>query len=193
MHSRSTRNVILKTSKAIRPWQTHRTRSPHYPTGLYRRCLATQPTRTVIFSGIQPTGVPHLGNYLGALRQWVNLQNTSQDNDEICYSIVDLHALTAQPNADHLKNWRREMLAALLALGLDSRKSVLFFQSAVLQPCILSFPLSMSEAFAGPRTCRTDVDSELYRLNGFALPHDPVEGEHCRGSQSFSEQHDLTK
>lgn len=85
----------------------------------------------VIFSGIQPTGVPHLGNYLGAVREWVRLQNASAPGTRLLFSIVDLHALTIPQNACRLKNSRREMFATLLAAGLDPKKSAIFYQSAV--------------------------------------------------------------
>src|SRR5207253_2591245 len=88
--------------------------------------------RQVIFSGIQPTGTPHLGNYLGALRQWKTLQDTSPPSTKLLFSIVDLHAITIPPSsAADLIRRKREMLMALLAIGLDPSRSVLFFQSAV--------------------------------------------------------------
>lgn len=85
----------------------------------------------VVFSGIQPTGAPHLGNYLGAMRQWKRLQDNARDGDKLLFSIVDLHAITMPQNAETLRNSRREMLAALMAIGLDPEKSILFYQSAV--------------------------------------------------------------
>lgn len=96
----------------------------------------------VIFSGIQPTGVPHLGNYLGALKNWVRLQdsaeagprgsNNNSNNDRLLlYSVVDLHAITVPQRAAELRAQRREMLAALLAVGLDPERSVIFYQSSV--------------------------------------------------------------
>ncbi|CZR59305.1 related to mitochondrial tryptophanyl-tRNA synthetase [Phialocephala subalpina] len=85
----------------------------------------------VIFSGIQPTGIPHLGNYLGALQNWVKLQNSSPPGTKLLYSIVDLHAITVPQNPEQLRRWKRESLATLLAVGLDERKAVLFFQSDV--------------------------------------------------------------
>jgi len=85
----------------------------------------------VIFSGIQPTGVPHLGNYLGALQQWVHLQNTSAPSTKLLYSIVDLHAITVPQDPARLKQWKRETLATLLAIGLDPERSILFYQSSV--------------------------------------------------------------
>ena len=85
----------------------------------------------VIFSGIQPTGVPHLGNYLGALQQWVQLQNKASPSTHLLYSIVDLHAITSSQDADQLREWKRETLATLLAIGLDPERSTIFYQSAV--------------------------------------------------------------
>jgi tryptophanyl-tRNA synthetase len=85
----------------------------------------------VIFSGIQPTGVPHLGNYLGALQQWVHLQNTSSPSTKLLYSIVDLHAITIPQNPGQLKQWRRESLATLMAVGLDEKRCGMFYQSSV--------------------------------------------------------------
>ena len=85
----------------------------------------------VIFSGIQPTGVPHLGNYLGALQQWVQLQNKASPSTHLLYSIVDLHAITSNQDADQLRGWKRETLATLLAIGLDPERSTIFYQSAV--------------------------------------------------------------
>lgn len=99
----------------------------------------------MIFSGIQPTGVPHLGNYLGALREWVKLQNEAQPGTKLIFSIVDLHALTVPQEAGQLRKWRKEAFATLLAVGLDPKRSTIFYQSEVclkcddegLVPCIL--------------------------------------------------------
>ena len=100
-----------------------------------RRFLGTDaPSQTadhVIFSGIQPTGVPHLGNYLGALQQWVKLQESSPPTTKLLYSIVDLHAITIPQDPRQLKQWKREGIATLLAIGLDPERSTLFYQSSV--------------------------------------------------------------
>ncbi|MCJ1248317.1 Tryptophan--tRNA ligase, mitochondrial [Trapelia coarctata] len=85
----------------------------------------------IIFSGIQPTGVPHLGNYLGALRQWVQLQDTAAPDTKLLFSIVDLHALTIRQGRGQLQRWKRETLATLLAVGLDPKRSIIFFQSDI--------------------------------------------------------------
>jgi len=80
-----------------------------------------------IMSGIQPTGNLHLGNYLGALKNWVALQK----DYEAFFSIVDLHALTTRPAADDLRSAVREIAIGLLASGLDPERAVVFVQSAV--------------------------------------------------------------
>ena len=78
-----------------------------------------------IFSGIQPSGIVHLGNDLGAIRNYVALQ----EQFEAVYCIVDYHALTSLHDADALRRQTREMAASLLALGLDPAKCTLFVQS----------------------------------------------------------------
>lgn len=82
----------------------------------------------VVFSGIQPTGVPHLGNYLGALSNWVKLQNEANVNDELIFSIVGWHAITLPQKAQELSGSRWDMLATLLAIGIDPKRSTLFHQ-----------------------------------------------------------------
>jgi tryptophanyl-tRNA synthetase len=81
--------------------------------------------RPRIFSGIQPSGIVHLGNDLGAIRNYVALQTEY----EAIYCIVDYHALTSTHDADALRQRTREMAASLLALGLDPTKCTLFVQS----------------------------------------------------------------
>jgi len=80
-----------------------------------------------IFSGVQPTGNLHLGNYLGAIRNWVQLQ---KDYDCI-FCIVDLHALTLPQDPEHLRRSTREVTAAYVAAGIDPERCIIFNQSAV--------------------------------------------------------------
>jgi len=80
-----------------------------------------------IFSGVQPTGNLHLGNYLGAIRNWVKLQ---KDYDCI-FCIVDLHALTLPQNPDELRKHTREVTAAYVAAGIDPDACTIFNQSTV--------------------------------------------------------------
>lgn len=98
--------------------------------------------KKVIFSGIQPTGVPHLGNYLGALREWVKLQNEADADTQCIFSIVDSHAITVRQTPAQLLQWRKEMMASFLAVGLTSKKSVLFCQSGVMEHAELMWLLS---------------------------------------------------
>jgi len=80
-----------------------------------------------VFSGIQPTGVPTLGNYLGAIRNWVPMQ----DDHDCIFCVVDLHAITVWQEPKLFAAQTREMAAALLACGLDPQKCILFVQSHV--------------------------------------------------------------
>lgn len=97
-----------------------------------QRLLSNQALQQrVIFSGIQPTGVPHLGNYAGALREWVRLQNEEPKHSRLLYSIVDLHAITVPQEPEALRRSKREALAALLAIGIDPSRCTLFYQSSV--------------------------------------------------------------
>jgi tryptophanyl-tRNA synthetase len=80
-----------------------------------------------IFSGIQPSGIAHLGNYLGALRNWVALQ----ESHDCIYCVVDLHAITEWQDPKELARQTREMTAVLLACGINSRKHIVFTQSSV--------------------------------------------------------------
>jgi tryptophanyl-tRNA synthetase len=82
-------------------------------------------TRHRVFSGIQPSGIVHLGNDLGAIRNYVAMQ----DRFEAIYCIVDYHALTSQHDPDAMRRGVREMAASLLALGLDPERCTLFVQS----------------------------------------------------------------
>lgn len=81
-----------------------------------------------IFSGIQPTGIATLGNYLGALRNWVDLQ---QGADECIYCMVDLHAITVFQDPVALREQTYTNTAVVLACGVDPARSILFHQSAV--------------------------------------------------------------
>jgi tryptophanyl-tRNA synthetase len=80
-----------------------------------------------VFSGVRPTGRLHLGNYLGAVKNYVALQ----DQYECVYCIVDLHALTTLEETSKLKDNINNVLLDLLAAGLDPKKSIIFVQSHV--------------------------------------------------------------
>ena len=83
--------------------------------------------KKLVFSGVQPTGNLHLGNYLGALRNFVLLQKEMN----CIYCVVDLHAITTFQNPNELKNNILETTASFLAIGLDPNKSIIFNQSSV--------------------------------------------------------------
>ena len=82
-----------------------------------------------IFSGVQPTGNLHLGNYIGAIKNFVDLQN--ETGNECVYCVVDLHAITTKQDPKILKSNIRETTAAFLASGIDPKKSIIFNQSLV--------------------------------------------------------------
>ena len=94
--------------------------------------------KETVFSGVQPTGDIHLGNYLGAIKQFLEFQNTS---DSI-FCIVDQHAITIYQDPNELKNNVLNVLAIFLAVGLDPKKCILFNQSSVQQHSVLSWYLS---------------------------------------------------
>ncbi len=96
---------------------------------------ATHPRR--VFSGVQPTGNLHLGNYLGAVKRFVELQNAG--DAETLYCMVDLHALTVNPDPAELVRATRELACAFIACGLDPAKSILFNQSQVAEHAELAW------------------------------------------------------
>ncbi len=93
-----------------------------------------------VFSGVQPTGNLHIGNYLGALRQFVELQ---EENDCV-YCVVDEHAITVPKDPKELKSHILDIAALYMAVGLDPKKSILFVQSDVPAHAELSWILTCS-------------------------------------------------
>jgi tryptophanyl-tRNA synthetase len=88
-----------------------------------------------VFSGIQPTARLHLGNYLGAIRNWVDLQ----DSHECLFCVVDLHALTVAHELEKLSDYTREVAATYIASGVDPDKCLIFNQSMVSEHTELSW------------------------------------------------------
>ena len=82
-----------------------------------------------IFSGVQPTGNLHLGNYLGAIKNFVNLNNDTEN--ECIFCVVDLHAITVKQNPKELRSNIQETVATFIASGIDPKKSIIFNQSKV--------------------------------------------------------------
>jgi len=112
----------------------------------------TNPTKSVVLSGIQPSGRLTLGNYLGALRNWLKLQ----DKYDCYYTLVDLHTITARQDPKQLRERCYEFLALYIACGLDPKKNVLFVQSHVPAHARLAWVLN----------CYTMV-GELNRMTQF--------------------------
>ena len=88
-----------------------------------------------VFSGIQPSGDLHLGNYLGAIRRFVPLQETH----ETIYCVVDMHAITVWQEPEDLRRATREVAAAFIAAGIDPKRSIIFNQSQVVQHAELAW------------------------------------------------------
>ncbi len=91
-----------------------------------------------VFSGMQPTGTLHLGNYLGAMLNWIHMQDTH----ECIYCVVDLHAITVWQEPRELRKAILDVTAAYLACGLDPRKSIIFNQSQVAEHAELAWVLN---------------------------------------------------
>lgn len=126
---------IIHGSRA--PFHTRRALTTS-STNKQKRTATSPPERHAkqVFSGIQPTGIPHLGNYLGALRTWKSYQDekstsdpTKYRNHHLYFSVVDFHALTSPLPATKRYELTRETYAALLAMGLSNQYSTLFLQS----------------------------------------------------------------
>jgi tryptophanyl-tRNA synthetase len=101
-------------------------------------------TRQRVFSGVQPTGIPHLGNLLGAFRHWVS----DQETHECLYCVVDLHSITVPPyDPAELRAASLRMATSLMAVGIDPAKSILFVQSHVREHTELSWILNCVATF----------------------------------------------
>ncbi|KAF9324591.1 Tryptophan--tRNA ligase, mitochondrial [Podila minutissima] len=137
------RSHSAKLSTASRFYSTQKTKDTQGSSNKSK----PQP-KPVIFSGIQPTGQPHLGNYLGAISNWVTLQEQAHDaNETLLFSVVDLHAITMPQNPDKLRKERREMAITLLACGIDPKKCILFEQSKVSGHAELAWILNCMTPF----------------------------------------------
>ncbi|KAG0331897.1 Tryptophan--tRNA ligase, mitochondrial [Podila humilis] len=143
------RPALLAIRHACLPSKLHATKhaskeSPKKPS----QNATAIPSKPVIFSGIQPTGQPHLGNYLGAVSNWVALQEQAFDaNETLLFSVVDLHAITMPQDPKKLRKERREMAITLLACGIDPKKCILFEQSKVSGHAELAWILNCMTPF----------------------------------------------
>ena len=96
--------------------------------------------KKTIFSGMQPSDIPHIGNYLGAMRNWAKLQ----DEYNCLYCVVDMHAITVRQEPELLRKQSRELVALYIAVGLDPDKNILYIQSHVPAHAQLSWILGCS-------------------------------------------------
>jgi len=94
-------------------------------------------TRKTVYSGLQPTGNIHIGNYLGALRNWVALQ----DEYDCIYCVVDMHAITVPQDPEKFQTDRHKAAKVLMAVGVDPKRSLFYFQSQVPQHTELAWIL----------------------------------------------------
>ena len=117
--------------------------------------------KQLVFSGVQPTGNLHLGNYLGAIVKFVELQNSH----DCIYCVVDLHAITVWQDPKELPRAIREVTASFIACGIDPE------DAHRLQP------------EPGRRARRARLDLQLRRAARLAQPHDAVQGEGRQGSR----------
>lgn len=111
-------------------------------------------SKPIIVSGIKPTGLLNIGGYLGAIKNWVDLQNSSKYEQYIF--IADLHALTTETDAKRLQQQTTELLVTLIAAGIDPKKTCLFVQSHVPQHAELAWIFN----------CLTPV-TELFRMTQY--------------------------
>lgn len=98
---------------------------------IFMKTIHGEQSRT-IFSGVKPTGRPHIGNYFGAMRQFLKLQNEN-DSGTNYFCVVDYHALNLVQNAEEMRRLSLDVAIDFLAIGLDPKKSVIFKQSDVLE------------------------------------------------------------
>ena len=118
-------------------------------------------SKKTVLSCIQPTGEIHLGNYFGAVKNWVNIQ----DEYNCIYGIVDLHAITMLYDPKELRKSTRQMVIALLACGIDPQKSILFVQSKVPEHSELCWLFSCISSYG-----------ELTRMTQFKDKSDQISG-----------------
>jgi len=118
-------------------------------------------SRKIIFSGIKPTGNLHIGNYIGAMKQWIELQK----NYDCIYGIVDLHAITIPQNPKILKEKIRELTALYLACGVNPDKSLIFIQSHNPDHAVLAWILDCV-ASMGQMQRMTQYKSKSKELKG---------------------------
>src|SRR6186997_3472314 len=117
----------------------------------------------IVFSGIQPTGEMHIGNYFGAVANWVRIQNSGQYQPVYC--VVNLHAMTMPYDVPVLKKTTESLFVELLAAGLDPEKSIVFVQSMVPEHAELCWVLGCVCSY-GDLTRQTQFKDKSDQLEG---------------------------
>jgi tryptophanyl-tRNA synthetase len=118
-----------------------------------------------VFSGIQPSGIVHLGNYIGALKNWVSMQ----ESHDCLYCIVDLHAITVPQKPEELKESILRTAAVTLAVGIDPEKSILFVQSDVAEHSELAWILNCYTYFGELNRMTQFKDKSTLRGQGTSV------------------------
>lgn len=129
--------LVVVVSRQVRPRRDQNFNAGGHSTGV--SFLEETVAKKTLFSGIQPTGNIHIGNYLGALRNWVALQD---DDYDCVYCVVDLHAITVPQDPADFYTDRHTAVKVLLAMGIDPDRSLFYFQSQVPQHTELAWILS---------------------------------------------------
>ncbi|CCH43813.1 Tryptophanyl-tRNA synthetase [Wickerhamomyces ciferrii] len=100
------------------------------------------PEHSTLFSMIQPTGMFHLGNYLGAVRAWKDLTDYAPDSTKLIFGTADLHAITIPKPAKDIRKFRSEAIASILASGVNHERAIIYHQSALPEHAELNWILS---------------------------------------------------
>ncbi|PIK56653.1 putative tryptophan--tRNA ligase, mitochondrial [Apostichopus japonicus] len=129
------------------------------------KCSLQISQKKVIFSGIQPTGVPHLGNFFGAIEKWVDMQN--DESDALYVSIVDLHSISLPQDPDYLRNCILSMTATLLAVAWIL-SDVFYFNSLIVQ-LLINFVLN-DVAVRGTGRSKAGNDKKAACVGLFSYP-----------------------
>ena len=111
--------------------------------------------KKVLYSGMQSTGNLTLGNYLGALKNWITLS----DEYECFYSVANMHSITVRQNPAELRKHARELLTLFIAAGIDPEKNCIYYQSHVPAHAELAWILNCYTESRRPQRCRSPEDS----------------------------------
>lgn len=130
---------------------------------------STKTFKSCILTGLQPTGELHLGNYFGAVRRTVELQDSLQEGQRLLVMIADMHSLTSSHDADALRRRVLQMSAYLLAAGVDPDRSILFVQSSVPRHSELCWVLTCLASYARLSALPQFKEKSAHGSNEFCL------------------------